>query len=330
MTIALKEAQKLLDSKRNDGSILFYEEYKGDKAKHAFICSKCDEVWTATPNKLKRKGNTGCPSCHNKNLANKKNTEKAVKSESSDRLKDNRTLLINEIGGLTEDSKDIIELKLTILDAVNIIKHKELEQLKLNNEYKGHSNSLKRIISNKLNFGLFFALLLIPVWIIYQVIYTNKVKSFEIKVSQSLQKVRFTESEITHLNSNLKELKLNLAQAEEKNLYGSNLARLKNRIKISLGGDTSLYYFSFLHCDEKYYKIGITTYTVYERYRNRDGGHYKAIDKIFFDTKIQDAKIIERLILRVFKDNLAMNKELLARKGGYSEVFTSDVLNLDK
>lgn len=105
--------------------------------------------------------------------------------------------------------------------------------------------------------------------------------------------------------------------------------RLQNRITLHQGSKTRLYYFRFYHSGKKYYKIGISINGVYDRYKNKDGTQYGRIEKIFFDTHIREAERIEQLILYVFKDKLANDKNLLATKGGYSEVFVSDVLELD-
>ena len=330
MTITLKEAQKLLDLKRNDGSILINEEYKGDKAKHTFKCSNCEEIWTSTPNSLKRTNNRGCPNCYKVNTNNKNSKKNVNRSKESDKLKNNLTLLTTEVSGAVAVPSGKAEMKFNHLDVVELIEREKANQLKLNSVYKNHSDLLISTNSRKLNFGLFFGLLLFPIWISYHFYYKAKIKPLEIMTENSLKKLRLVESEITQLESKLKEMRSESVQAKKNCLYRNNLSRLKNRLNVNFGGDTSLYYFSFSIKGEKYYKIGITKYSVYERYKDLDGSNYKAIDKIFFDTKIKDAKKIERLILQTFRNDLAMNRDLLARKGGYSEVFTSDVLDLDK
>ena len=141
--------------------------------------------------------------------------------------------------------------------------------------------------------------------------------------------MQFSLKEYEELYTNLQILKSNLSITNDLITFDKNILRLKNRINIKPGGKTRLYYFRFNYKGRKYYKIGVTINSVSDRYKNFDGSDYRAIEKIFFDTNILEAKRIERLIKHVFKDKLANDKHILSVKGGYSEVFISDVLNLD-
>ena len=330
MGLSLKEAQKLLDLKRQDETILFHGNYKGDKEKHTFKCMQCNQMFGSTPNSLKRKNNTGCPYCHDKELKVQKNIKPLKVSEPIHRLVSTPNLSAHELeheleypGGLTEIEGAILDLEAQISTKSTII-------VNLRSEHESCVTTLVTLTKKRNRLGLGLSLMLLPVWLIFYAIYYVNSGPYRARMPSLLSTIKSVESEIKNLVFELKELNLSKSKIEESRQYELNFLRLQNRLDIRFGGDTNLYYFSFIYESVKYYKIGITTRSIHDRYRNRDGSRYKLIEQVFFDSKVQEARSIERIILQAYKEKLAMNRKLLSRKGGYSEVFTVDVLKLDE
>jgi hypothetical protein len=200
-------------------------------------------------------------------------------------------------------------------------------------EYKNlhriHLKDFKTQASKQKEFHWVFIIILFPIWIWYQIKYSKEISPYRLLVAHSSKELNTAEHELYRLNSDLESQENSLKYLKEHIEYEKNIARLSDRINIQIGGKTNLYYFRFRHDGKKYYKIGITINDVYNRYKNKDGSNYRVIEKIFFDTTIYDAKRIERLILHTFKDKLVNDKNILSIKGGYSEVYASDVLELD-
>lgn len=87
--------------------------------------------------------------------------------------------------------------------------------------------------------------------------------------------------------------------------------------------DNRLYYFRFKFKNNIYYKLGITSQTLKERY----GSDYKKIDKILYNEKINSAIKIERELKFKYKDDIFPLKYF--NDGGHTEIFDKDILNLD-
>jgi len=87
--------------------------------------------------------------------------------------------------------------------------------------------------------------------------------------------------------------------------------------------DNRLYYFRFIFKNKKYYKLGITSQTLKERY----GSNYKKIDKVLYDEKIDNAIKIEKDLKKRFSNEIFPLKYF--NDGGHTEIFDSDILDLD-
>lgn len=87
--------------------------------------------------------------------------------------------------------------------------------------------------------------------------------------------------------------------------------------------DNRLYYFRFIFKNNVYYKLGITSQTLKERY----GSEYNKIDKILYNEKIDGAIKIERELKLKYKDDIFPLKYF--NDGGHTEIFDKDILNLD-
>jgi len=323
------EAQKRLNSKRKDKSIEFYEEYKGDKQRHKFLCNKCGNVWTTIPNTLKRKDNIGCPICYKRKLNIKKTKKQFSKERGATKLFKNKTLLMNEVNEPLDKVRLLEATKISIKDKQNLIQKEKQNIYLLKEKHDNRLYELRNYDAAKICFGPLLALVLFPIWLFYQFYFFGKKRPYKKKVEEVSKELALSKSEYQSLYWNLQILRSELENLKSAIEYEKNLLRLKNRINFKIGGKTNLYYFRFGYMGHKYYKIGVTIRTVNERYKNFDGSDYKPIEKIFFDTNIREAKRIERLIKHVFKDKQANDKSILSVKGGYSEVFVSDVLNLD-
>lgn len=324
-----REAQKLLNTKRKDSSILFNEEYKSDKDRHSFKCKKCSYVWKNTPNVLKRKDNIGCPNCHEISLQIKSERKVFSQVRGATKLLNSITLESYEIEVSIEKTNQLKEIKNNItkneqpLESIN----NKIVELQKNHEIK--LLELKQVMATRTEFGFIFGLLLFPIWIWYQFKFDAQIspcKDSENKAKKDFDSAAY---ELQNLKREIESLERRLKSETQSLEYEKSLLRLQNRMTIHFGGKTRLYYFRFRHDGKKYYKIGITVNTVDYRYRNKDGTSYRAIEKVFFDTFVKEAERIEQLIIHVFKDKLANDKDLLRVKGGYREVFDSDILGLD-
>ncbi len=326
MALTTKEAQNLLNKKTKN--IVFNEEYKSDKVKHQFKCTECNHHWETTPNILKRKGNIGCPKCNEKKVILKKEKKEFSSIRGATKLLKNSTLPMSSVSNNHKIS-ELRKITSDINSKKQPIKDKKLDLSEYKNLHRIHLKNLKEQASKQNHFGWFFAIILFPIWIWYQMKFSEEIAPYKELEANSSKILNNAENELYRLNRDLESLENSLRILEEDIEYEKNIARLSNRINIQLGGKTNLYYFRFRHDGKKYYKIGITVNSVHYRYRNGDGSSYRAIEKIFFDTTIYDTNRIERLILHTFKDKLANDRSILSKKGGYSEVFVSDVLGLD-
>jgi len=87
--------------------------------------------------------------------------------------------------------------------------------------------------------------------------------------------------------------------------------------------DNRLYYFRFIFKNKIYYKLGITSQTLKDRY----GSEYNKIDKILYNEKIDSAIRIERELKNKYKDDIFPLKYF--NDSGHTEIFDRDILNLD-
>lgn len=321
-----REAQKLLNTKRKDSSILFNEEYKSDKDRHSFKCKKCSYIWENTPNVLKRKDNIGCPNCHEISLQIKSEKKAFSQVRGATKLLNSITLDAFEV---TLPNDEINEMKKQIDRNKNLKEIQHQKVLGLQKDYDTKLVELESQLAMKTQFGFIFGLLLFPIWLLYQFEFDKKIEPYKKLVQTAKAILDEVLSEIQRLKRDIEYAEFRFKDAIKKLEYEKNLLRLQNRITIHQGGKTKLYYFRFHNNGKKYYKIGISMNGIDGRYKNKDGTQYGRIEKIFFDTYVREAERIEQLILHVFKDKLANDKSLLVTKGGYSEVFISDILGLD-
>ncbi len=107
-------------------------------------------------------------------------------------------------------------------------------------------------------------------------------------------------------------------EAKQMNSNKSDLKFIKNE-----NADNRLYYFRFTFKGKKYYKIGITSQTLKDRY----GTDYNKIEKILYDEKIDGAMKAEKDIKKQFSDDIFPLAYL--NGGGHTETFDRDVLDLD-
>lgn len=99
-----------------------------------------------------------------------------------------------------------------------------------------------------------------------------------------------------------------------------------NRTGFNIGKPAILYYLKFTYENKDYYKIGITNNTVKSRYI-REKLHYEIIFTVQFD-KGAEAQKRERCIIEDNREFLYKGKWFLF--SGNTELFTKDVLNLDR
>lgn len=92
---------------------------------------------------------------------------------------------------------------------------------------------------------------------------------------------------------------------------------------INENADNRFYYFKFIFKEKTFYKIGITSQTLKERY----GSDYSKIDKILYDKKIDGAIQTEKRLKEQFKDDIYPLAYL--NGGGHTETFDRDILELD-
>jgi len=97
----------------------------------------------------------------------------------------------------------------------------------------------------------------------------------------------------------------------------------KYGIRRNIDADNIFYYFSFVYKDNKYYKLGITSQTLQERY----GKDYFKINKILYNEKIDSAIRIEKELKQNFKEDIFPLK--FFNDGGHTEIFDRDILEID-
>lgn len=97
----------------------------------------------------------------------------------------------------------------------------------------------------------------------------------------------------------------------------------KYKIVKNDNADNRFYYFRFVFQNKKYYKLGITSQTLQERY----GGEYLKIDKVLYDKKIDGAIKLEKLIKKEYQNNIFPLK--FFNDSGHTEIFSDDILKLD-
>ena len=98
---------------------------------------------------------------------------------------------------------------------------------------------------------------------------------------------------------------------------------------IKLNKSGILYYVRFESRTHVYWKIGITNNTINERFSAKDLKNIKAI-KVWQYARTLNAYKREQSILKKFSEFLYKGKEEPLSRGGNSELFTRDVLGLDK
>ncbi len=87
--------------------------------------------------------------------------------------------------------------------------------------------------------------------------------------------------------------------------------------------DNRFYYFKFIFKNRTYYKLGITSQTIKERY----GSDYYKIDKMLYDKKIDGAIKIEQELKDKFKEhNFPLR---FFNDAGHTEIYDKDILELD-
>lgn len=93
-------------------------------------------------------------------------------------------------------------------------------------------------------------------------------------------------------------------------------------------GKQLLYYISLKHGGKKYYKIGITRNSLKMRYRREY--HSASIDPVLMlEMPMKTALGIETAIKASFLTERTNNRAILAKDGGYSEVYGRDILEMD-
>lgn len=92
------------------------------------------------------------------------------------------------------------------------------------------------------------------------------------------------------------------------------------------GKPAILYYVKLTYKNTSYYKIGITNKTVSQRFLGEPHEVKILLEKHY--ERGAEAEAAEQLLLSEYKDLLAWNPRFL-RKGGNTELFKEDVLNLD-
>jgi len=329
--ISTKEAQALLDSKTKSSTIVFLDSYHGDKELHNFKCLVCGHIWSTTPNYLKRQNHFGCLNCYK--IANQQQTDNSYFSKSGTKKLlssktspvENNWLTEDEIKQINEYEQEVYKLIMQLPLINEEIQNCNLKIDELNKQiaimYKEYKKSF--------NFNILLIILLFPFWLRHELKYSNMQSPLRDKIQLLEKEIYQKNNNIKHINSNIQALNDSIKELKQNKEYTLNINRLSSRLNIKVGGKTNLYYFRFEQNNIKYYKIGISINGVDLRYRNKDGTLYRRIEKIFFDLPIKDASRLEKLILHTFSSNLANDPSLLKSKGGYTEVFNRDVLDLD-
>ncbi|MCK9477481.1 MAG: hypothetical protein M0R46_16310 [Candidatus Muirbacterium halophilum] len=115
----------------------------------------------------------------------------------------------------------------------------------------------------------------------------------------------------------------------ERNLKLQSITKVQKKVNITHdfiknpNADNCLYYFKFILNGKPYYKLGITSQTLKERY----GKEYVKIDKILYNEKIDNAIKIEKKLKEEYKDNIHPLKYF--NDSGHTEIFDKDILELD-
>lgn len=323
------EAQKILNQKIKTASIQLISEYEGDKKIHEFKCTICNHYWSTTPNQLKRKDNIGCPKCNILKNEKKKFEKEYFGVLGTKKLLTNITLPMRS-NWLSNDIEDLIKIKKNkIKDFQALIPIIEKELYILEDNLKETKLKNKAIYDSTLKFGI-FAVILFPIWLWYQLKQSAKRSPLFKSINTLEDKIKRKNFEIYHeIPLQIQKLENEIRKMQNDAEYQANISRLENRLNINIGGKTNLYYFRFAQNGQKYYKIGISINGLEARYRNKDGSLYKRIEKVFFDLPLREAIRFEKLILHTFASHKANDSSLLRSKGGYTEVFKIDVLELD-
>jgi hypothetical protein len=122
--------------------------------------------------------------------------------------------------------------------------------------------------------------------------------------------------------------RLDIIEKNEKNNEIIKFLRFKtNSNVVKLGGNTFLYYIRVNYGARKkpFYKIGITSRTLKERYPRSD---YDKISKILFCERVENAAEIEKIIIKMFCEH-AIPLDFFRDAQGKTEFFDYDVLGLD-
>lgn len=89
-----------------------------------------------------------------------------------------------------------------------------------------------------------------------------------------------------------------------------------------------LYYIALQFKGERYYKIGITQKSLKGRYRREyHTAHIEPI--VMFEMPAKSAIAIEKIVKTTFIKQRFNNRKVLAKDGGYSEVYSKDILHFD-
>lgn len=233
MGLSLKEAQKLLDLKRQDESILFHGDYKGDKEKHTFKCTQCNQMFGSTPNSLKRKNNTGCPYCYDKKVKSQKNIKPLKVSEPIHRLLNTPNLSAHEIDHELEYPDGLTEIEGAILGLEAQISTKSTKIANLRSEHESCVTTLVTLTKKRDWLGLSLSLMLLPIWLIFYAIYHVNSGPYRARMSSLLSTIESIESEIKNLDFELKELNLSKSKIQESRQYELNILRLQNRFIVA-------------------------------------------------------------------------------------------------
>lgn len=324
--ISTDEAQALINKKIGHSNIVFCEPYKGDKVEHLFKCVACNHSWKATPNKLKRADNIGCPKCHIPKKRNLKVKEPVIKKgpPGSKKLREGTT----KLKPIKSINSEVVTKKNKLIELEK--EHKALSaQLPLHkNDFDAKSARLRQVSANDWEFNL-IALILLPLWIIAAMSQSKKNEPYRRELEEARNKCSSLEMRLKNINSDIWWLNIEIKSVESREKYTTNIDRLSDRLALKLGGKTHLYYFRFKWKGRAYYKIGISINGIGSRYTRWDGKGSLEIDEIFFDLPVYSAKSMERLILETFDDYRAKNPKLLGEYNGWTEVFTRDVLELE-
>ncbi len=315
--LCTKEAQRELSIKRGDSSIEFVSEYIGDNGKHEVRCKKCYHEWETTPNTLKRKGSIGCPQCGQR----KKLPAKQIKTEKYRQY-------IEKIFNFKKDIKKANQNKNKYSPSSQVkawsnkliaIQKERIEKEKVFMQFKNEMQMMEKELVERRR--------LVPNLTVRILTKSGREKndSYE-SLKRDLYMKRYTLSNESSLLDKIKNSEIKL---EEKLKSRSSIEKIRKRFNLKYGGKTKLYYIRLKMGGKYYYKIGITTNSVDSRFCNSEGKLSRAVDKIFFEEKLKNAEEIETIILKAHRAELANDPNLLRNYGGYSEIFNTDVLDLE-